>query len=93
MLVGAYHFLRRRERFFETVASLLKPGGKLCVAYVYTSRGSLDQELMDLRLALREPIAHPTTDDELTELAAQAGLVARETFTIGCFGWYLLERS
>lgn len=93
LLVGAYHFLTDRESLMETAARVLKPGGRLCLAYVYLTVGSPDQELMDLRLALREPLARPTTREELEGLAGAHGLRPVETFTVGCFGWHLLERE
>jgi SAM-dependent methyltransferase len=92
MIVGAYHFLTRREELFAAAAALLKPAGRLCIAYVYCETGAFDQELMDLRLALREPLPRITTDAELTGLADRHGFDGAGSFTIGCFGWYLFER-
>ncbi len=92
MLIGAYHFLEQRETFLDSVARVLRVGGTLVLGYVYTERGSYDQELMDLRLSLREPLALSTGEQELTDLCAERGLVAEESFAVGCFGWYRLVK-
>lgn len=93
MLIGAYHFLEQRQTFLDTVARLLRVGGTLVLGYVYIDRGSYDQELMDLRLALREPLAHSTEEQVLTDLCAERGLVVEESFAVGCFGWYRLVKQ
>lgn len=93
MLIGAYHFLRQRETFLDGVARVLRPGGTLVLGYVYIERGSYDQELMDLRLALREPLAYSTGEQELIDMCAERGLVLDESFAVGCFGWYRLVKQ
>jgi SAM-dependent methyltransferase len=93
MLIGAYHFLRQRDTFVEHVARVLKPGGTACFGYVYLKRGSFDQELMDLRLALREPRAYPTTERELIALCGTHGLALTTSFAVGCFGWYTFTKE
>jgi ubiquinone/menaquinone biosynthesis C-methylase UbiE len=93
MLIGAYHFLEQRETFLDSVARVLRPGGTAVLGYVYIDRGSFDQELMDLRLSLREPLAHSTREQELINLCAGRGLILEESFAIGCFGWYRLMKK
>jgi hypothetical protein len=72
---------------------VLKPGGTACFGYVYLKRGSFDQELMDLRLALREPRAYPTTERELIALCGTHGLALTTSFAVGCFGWYTFTKE
>jgi ubiquinone/menaquinone biosynthesis C-methylase UbiE len=93
MLIGAYHFLEQRETFLDSVARVLRPGGTVVLGYVYIDRGSYDQELMDLRLSLREPLAHSTGEQELVDLCAARGLVLADSFAVGCFGWYRLVKD
>jgi SAM-dependent methyltransferase len=93
MLVGVYHFLKQQRRIFETVARLLRPGGRFVLGYVYLERGTYDQELMDLRMLFREPRATPTTAHEIARLGEGAGLrLTSDEHTLGCFGWFSLER-
>ena len=93
MMVGVYHFLKHQHRVFETVARLLRPGGRFVLGYVYLRRGTYDQELMDLRMLFREPRATPTTADEVARLGEAAGLrLTSDEHTLGCFGWFSLDR-
>lgn len=92
MIVGAWHFLHNRRRFFTEVGRVLKPGAKLCIGHVYTDRGSSDQETMDLRFATRIPTGYPVTAEQLEKLAREHGMTgptsARYT---GCMGWFEFE--
>lgn len=90
-LVGAYHFLKKRELLLAESRRVLREGGKLSLAYVYEKRGSFDQELMDLRFAMREPKAYATTETELVDLATTVGFDVTDSWHIGCFGFYVLE--
>jgi acetylornithine deacetylase/succinyl-diaminopimelate desuccinylase-like protein/SAM-dependent methyltransferase len=91
ILVGAFHFLNRPETFFGEAARILRPGGALAVAYVYSQRGSFDQEIMDLRFALREPRAVPPEPSEVVDLAAAHGFSQRDELTMGCFTTFVFE--
>lgn len=94
MIVGAYHFIKNRDLLFENVARVLKPGGKFCIAYVFSKLDSYDQELMDLRFHLRQPPSNPPTRSEVETTAARHGFrLSSEEFTMGCFGWYLLVKE
>ncbi len=94
MIVGAYHFIKNRNLLFENVARVLKPGGKFCIAYVFSKHGSYDQELMDLRFHLRQPPSNPPTRSEVEATAARYRFTpSPEGFMIGCFGWYLLIKD
>ena len=92
MLIGAFHFLKNRAGLFENTQRVLKPGGKFCLGYVYLQEDSYDQELMDLRLSLRQPPARPITKAEMTELGQRNGFKLEEEFSIGCFGWFLFVK-
>jgi hypothetical protein len=44
-------------------------------------------------MLVREPRATPTTADEIARLGRDAGLrLTSDEHTIGCFGWFSLER-
>jgi ubiquinone/menaquinone biosynthesis C-methylase UbiE len=92
MIIGAWHFLKNRSVFFSEVRRVLKVGGRLCIGHVYTERGSLDQEIMDLRFATRIPTGYPVTVEELETLARENGMIGptNSRYT-GCMGWFEFE--
>jgi len=92
MIVGAYHFLRHPRQLWETATRLLRPGGVFCVAYALSKVGTYDQEIMDLRFALRRPVSYPPTRDEVLSLAEGAGLEPRREFGLGAWRWYSFTR-
>jgi ubiquinone/menaquinone biosynthesis C-methylase UbiE len=92
MLVGALHYVMNRDLLFKSVARVLKPGGLFCLALVHMQRGSYDQELMDLRLSLRQPPATPATRPQIEELAERHGMeLLSDDFSMGVYGWFLLR--
>jgi ubiquinone/menaquinone biosynthesis C-methylase UbiE len=94
MLVGALHYIMNRDLLFKSVARVLKPGGQFCLALVHMQRGSYDQELMDLRLSLRQPAASAATRSEIEELAGRHGMeLVSDEFTMGVYGWFLLRKA
>ena len=92
-MIGAYHFLKRKDIFFGNVARVLKKGGRLCIGYAFMNRNTYDQEIMNLRMLLREPPAAPVDPEWLLNQADQAGLeFISDEGSIGSFGWYLFEK-
>lgn len=93
MIVGAYHFLTRPDRMFEDVARLLRPGGRLCIAYVLSRLDAYDRELMALRFSLRHPPSNPPTREAVLRLAEGAGFrLLPGEFAIGSWPSYGFER-
>jgi SAM-dependent methyltransferase len=88
-LTGAYQFIANRELLLSEVRRVLRPGGRFCNAYVYESRGSYDQELMDLRFSMREPKATPTSEAGLHALAERSGFRVESSWHVGCFGFHV----
>ncbi len=93
ILVGAMHFLHRHDVVFGAIARALRPGGRLSISYAYLTRGTPDQELMDMRFAFREPRPTAIDADALIAAARGNGLMLRDRFGLGCFGWFLFERE
>jgi SAM-dependent methyltransferase len=94
MIVGAYHFLARPEQLFATAARVLKPGGRLCVAYVLCTTDAYDQELMTLRFHLRRPPSYPPKPSSIRELATSHGFAELPgQFWLGSWGWFLFQRG
>jgi SAM-dependent methyltransferase len=91
MLIGAYHFLKRPEVLFSEAVRVLAPGGRLAVGYVYSKRGSPDQEIMDLRFALREPPSTPPHPEDIERLAREQGLTKVDELTMGCFTSFVFQ--
>lgn len=92
MLVGALHYVMNRDVLFRSVARVLKPGGLFCLALVHMQRGSYDQELMDLRLSLRQPAASAATRPEIEALAERHGMeLVSDEYSMGVYGWFLLR--
>ena len=91
MLIGAYHFLTRPKVLFAEAVRVLQPGGRLCVGYVYSKRGSADQEVMDLRFALREPPSTPPRPEDIVGLAEEQGLTKVDELTMGCFTSFVFQ--
>lgn len=87
MLVGAYHYLRDATPMWQSMARLVRTGGVVCLAMAYFRTGSYDQELVDLRYAQRNPVAHPRTRAQVIAEAGEAGFVLEREFWFGCFGW------
>lgn len=92
MIVGAYHFLRRPEQLWDTVSRLLRPGGTFCIAYVLSKVGTYDQEIMDLRFALRHPPSYLPTRDDVLRLAGRAHMDLSREFGLGAWRWYSFTR-
>jgi SAM-dependent methyltransferase len=92
MIVGAYHFLRDPEPLWDTVTRLLRPGGVFCVAYVLSKVGTYDQEIMDLRFALRRPRSYPPTRADVLAAAGRRGMELRREFGLGAWRWYAFTR-
>lgn len=93
MIVGAYHFLRDKERLWNTVRRLLRPGGVFCIAYALSKMGTYDQEIMDLRFSLREPATYQPSREDVLHLAATHGFTMRREFGLGAWRWYSLEKE
>ena len=93
MIVGAYHFLRDPEPLWRTASRLLRPGGTFCVAYVLSRTGTEDQEIMDLRFALRRPPSYPATRDRVLGLAGRYGMTLHREFGLGVWRWYQFTRD
>jgi ubiquinone/menaquinone biosynthesis C-methylase UbiE len=91
MVIGAYHFLERPDVLFSEAVRVLQPGGRLAVGYVYSKRGSPDQEIMDLRFALREPPSTPPQPEDIVGLARQHGLTKVDELTMGCFTSFVFQ--
>lgn len=92
MIVGAYHFLRNPEPLWDTVARLIRPGGTFCIAYVLSTVGTEDQEIMDLRFALRRPRSYQPTRDDVLGLAERKGMELKREFGLGAWRWYSFTR-
>lgn len=88
MIVGAYHFLRDPEPLWRTAARLLRSGGTFCVAYVLSQVGSYDQEIMDLRFALRRPRSYQPTREAVLGHARSVGMELKREFGLGAWRWY-----
>jgi SAM-dependent methyltransferase len=91
MLVGAYHYLSSPAALWHSMARLLRPGGVLCLAMAFSRTGSYDQELVNLRYAQRNPVAHARSRSEV--LAAARGFELEREFWLGCFGWYAFRKQ
>lgn len=92
MIVGAYHFLRDPAPLWATAARLLRPGGVFCVAYALSKVGTYDQEIMDLRFALRRPPSYPPTREQVMTHARAAGMELNSEFGLGAWRWYSFTR-
>lgn len=94
MIIGAFHFLNNKKQLLQEAARVLRPKGRLCVGYTYMLMGSDDQALMDLRFYMRQPPSKPVTPEQLRTDAADCGLqLVNEHARLGCFGWYLFEKT
>lgn len=88
MVVGTYHFLSAPDGLWDNLARLLRPNGVCCISYVRSRVGSEDQELMDLRYALRGVTSVALTRDDVMRLAAAKGFVLMAEYTMGCWRAY-----
>ncbi|GAA4548959.1 class I SAM-dependent methyltransferase [Amycolatopsis samaneae] len=88
MIVGAYHFLAEPHLLWRNAGRLLRPGGVFCVSYVLSKMGTEDQEIMDLRFALRRPVSYPPTRPEVLDLAKAAGFELEREYGLGAWRWY-----
>lgn len=92
MIVGAYHFLPDPTPLWRNVARLVRPGGTFCVSYVLSKMGTIDQEIMDLRFALRRPVSYQPTRDAVLELADANGFTLNSEYGLGAWRWYSFAR-
>ena len=93
MIVGAYHFLQHPEELWRTAARVLRPGGTFCVAYALSKVGSYDQEIMELRFALRKPVSYLPTREEVLAQAEANGMRLSREFKLGCWCWYAFVKD
>jgi SAM-dependent methyltransferase len=93
MIVGAYHFLANPSAMWDTAVRLVRPGGTFCVSYVLSRVGSYDQEIMDLRFALRRPRSYPPTRADVVDLAAAKGMALVREYRLGCWCWYAFVKE
>ncbi|MBP2327305.1 SAM-dependent methyltransferase [Kibdelosporangium banguiense] len=93
MIVGAYHFLRNPEPLWDNVARLLRKGGTFCVSYVLSKVGTIDQEIMDLRFALRRPVSYQPTRQQVLDLAEAKGFELIREYGLGAWRWYSFSRK
>jgi SAM-dependent methyltransferase len=92
MIVGAYHFLKDPEPLWDNVATLLRKGGTFCVSYVLSQVGTIDQEIMDLRFALRRPVSYQPTRQDVLDLAEAKGFEFNREYGLGAWRWYSFTR-
>lgn len=92
MIVGAYHFLRDPEPLWDTAVRLLRPSGTFCISYVLSKVGTYDQEIMDLRFALRRPRSYQPTRDAVLNLARRKQCELKSEFGLGAWRWYSFIR-
>ncbi|RCV49011.1 class I SAM-dependent methyltransferase [Marinitenerispora sediminis] len=93
MIVGAYHFLRDKEPIWRTVSRVLRPGGTFCIAYALSKVGSYDQEIMDLRFALRRPPSYQPTREEVLDAAGRHSMTLSSEFALGAWRWYSFTKD
>lgn len=93
MIVGAYHFLKDPEPLWDNVARLLRKGGTFCVSYVLSKVGTIDQEIMDLRFALRRPVSYQPTRQAVLDLAQAKGFELNREYGLGAWRWYSFTRG
>lgn len=92
MIVGAYHFLQDPTPLWHNVARLIRPGGTFCVSYVLSKMGTIDQEIMDLRFALRRPVSYQPTRQDVLDLADANGFSLNSEYGLGAWRWYSFTR-
>jgi SAM-dependent methyltransferase len=88
MIVGAYHFLQDPTPLWRNVSRLIRPGGTFCVSYVLSKMDTIDQEIMDLRFALRRPVSYQPTRPAVLELAEDNGFTLNSEYGLGAWRWY-----
>lgn len=93
MAVGLYHFLPAPQTLLSSLSVVLRPRGILCLAHTYFRRGSFDQELMDLRMSLGRPHGYRRSARTIERQGQEANFRLLDVpFSMGCFGFFVLER-
>jgi SAM-dependent methyltransferase len=93
VMMGAYHFLRDPGPLWDTVARVLRPGGTFCVGYVRSVTGTADQEIVNLRFALRRPPSYPAEPAALLAHARRRGFAVTRQFGLGVWRWYSFTKG
>jgi SAM-dependent methyltransferase len=88
MLVGVYHFLRQPEKVWNSLSRMMRPSGRVCLAYTRTTRESYDRQLMDLRYATRASSSQAYAPAEVVDMAAHHGFEIEHILSMGVWGTF-----
>lgn len=95
MIIGAFHFLRKKEKFVENVSRALKPKAKLVIGNVYLDADTFDRPYLDMMFSITNPEARatPTRPVALEYMLKEQGFQVYFSYHVGSFGWYFGSRN
>ncbi len=73
----------------DQIAAIPSP---LCVSYELSKMYTIDQEITDLRFALRCPVSCPSTRSAVLDLTEAKGFTLNREYGLGCWRWYYFNR-
>ncbi len=95
MIIGAFHFLRKKETLVENVSRALKPKAKLVIGNVYLDADTFDRPYLDMMFSITNPEARatPTRPSALEYMLKDQGFQVYFSYHVGSFGWYFGTRN
>jgi ubiquinone/menaquinone biosynthesis C-methylase UbiE len=90
MIIGAFHFLRRKEGLISEVARVLRPGSRFVIGNCYLDVDTFDRPYMDLMFGITNPESRaiPSRPDVLRSLLDSYGFELYFEYAVGCYGWF-----
>lgn len=94
MMIGAFHFIKDKEKLCNEIYDILTPGARLVIGNVIRKTDAYDQAAHELSLSMIDVPSYLIKPKDLEMLFSQAGFVIYDRFDeIGSAGWYCLSKK
>jgi len=91
MFIGAFHYVKDKLACLESLARVIKPGGRLVIGNTCTKNGALDEGMLTFGTAMITPPAFSVPPDELYNYFSMTGFDIEHEYFFGCQGWFFLS--
>lgn len=93
MMIGAFHFIKDKDRLLNDLNRVLSPKAKMVIGNVIRKTDAYDQAAHELSISMLNIPAYLITPEEMEDLFARNGFNMYDKFDrIGSAGWYCLEK-
>lgn len=91
-IIGAFHFVLRKEYLLSEIARVTKPGAKLVIGNCFSDVDVFDREYLHLLFNLTTPKGRALAPEYLLSLLRSYGFSLYFDYFVGAFGWFYLEK-